>query len=527
MKWWQTGIIYQIYPRSFLDSDGNGIGDLKGIIEKLDYLNDGTENSLGIDAIWLSPIYESPMKDHGYDISDFRAIDPIFGKDEDFDGLIEAVHKRGMKIIMDLVVNHTSNQHPWFIESSSTLNNPKRDWYIWKDRIINNWFSEFSLRSSWNLDTNTNTYYYGFFTKEQPELNWRNTEVRKCIYDIIRYWFQRGVDGFRLDVVNYYIKDDQFRNNPWQLKIKPPELQNHIYDRNRPEIYEILKEFRKIADTYPDKMLIGEVYTSDANLAVSYQGNGMDMLHMAYNFDFLFQPFSASAFYEAAIKWYDLLPPNGWPNFTLSNHDQPRHYSRYAKTMESISRAKVAAGMLLTLKGTPTIYYGEEIGMENKKLTKQQLKDPMGLRYYPLYKGRDKSRTPMQWNGRPNAGFSTGKPWLPVHKNYLKNTVDIQEARANSVLHVYKRLIWLRKEYAALSQGDIVFYHKGEREVLGYKRHYHDEAIYVYLNFSNVTREIVRMALEEEVIYSTHRKEGQYLKDAIISLKPYEVLLMR
>jgi len=526
MVWWKSGVIYQVYPRSFYDTDGNGMGDIRGIIEKLDYLNDGTTNSLGVDAIWISPIYQSPMKDFGYDISDYNSIDPMFGTEDDFDELLEEAHKRNIRVIMDLVVNHTSNQHPWFVESRSSRDNPKRDWYIWEDKKPSNWFSEFSFRSSWNYDELTKSYYYGYFTREQPELNWRNPEVQEAIYNMIRFWFKRGIDGFRIDVINYYIKDDQYRNNPWRIKTSPPEFQNHIYDRNRPETHDIVKAFRKIADEFSERMYIGEVFTDDSALAISYQGNGKDELHMAFNFNFLFQPWLARGFYEKIKEWYDLMPEEGWPNFTLSNHDQIRHFTRYRKLKESVSRGKIAAAMLLTLKGTPTIYYGEEIGMENLILKKADIKDPVGIKYFPFYDGRDGERTPMQWDDTEYSGFSTAKPWLPVHHHYKRNNVAIQSQKEDSLLNLYKTIIWLRKSYKSLSEGDIIIYHKGERDVLGYKRFTEQESTYVYLNFTNSAKQMVRMEVEQEVVFSTERVAGEILSDSMIDLKPYEVLIM-
>lgn len=273
-SWWEKGVIYQIYPRSFMDTNNDGIGDIKGIISKLDYLNDGTSNSLGVDAIWISPIYKSPMKDFGYDISDYQGIDEIFGSLADFKALLKAAHQRNIKIVMDLVLNHTSDEHPWFIDASSRIDSPKRDWYIWHkntDKKPNNWVSLFEMRNAWWLDNRTNEYYLGTFTRHQPELNLRNSEVKKEIYNMIRFWLDMGVDGFRLDVVNWFIKDDKFHNNPWKLSFNPMDVQNHIYDRNRPEAHDICKEIRALIDEYEDRMLVGEIYTTDTSEAVSYQ----------------------------------------------------------------------------------------------------------------------------------------------------------------------------------------------------------------------------------------------------------------
>lgn len=523
--WWQKGVIYQIYPRSFMDSNGDGIGDIKGIISKLDYLNDGTEKSLGVDAIWISPIYKSPMKDFGYDISDYEGIDKLFGTKEEFLILLDEAHKRGIKVIMDLVVNHSSDKHPWFIESKSSKNSDKRDWYIWYKKKPNNWFSEFSFRSSWVYHKETDEYYHAYFTKEQPELNWRNKDVKEAVYKMIRNWFDLGIDGFRIDVVNYYIKDDQYRNNPWKFNLNPIEFQEHIYDRNRPENHEITREMRKIADEYNEKMYIGEVFTSDSKIAVSYHGENNDELHLAFNFNFLFQKWDAKGFLKKIKEWYDLLPQGAWPNFTLSNHDQPRHFSRYDNGSDGEARAKVAAAMLLTLKGTPTIYYGEEIGMENIKIKRKYIKDPIGLKYWPFHPGRDGERTPMQWTSQTNSGFTTGKPWLQINPNYIKKNVELQNNQENSLLTHYKKLIWLRKQYLSLAIGELEFLDSGENGVLSYKRVHGNKEIFIFLNFINKKTDI-EINQNCKVIYGTHRKRKDYIEKGLFDLNNYEVIIM-
>lgn len=529
-SWWKKGVIYQIYPRSFMDSNNDGIGDINGIFSKLDYLNDGTQNSLGIDTIWISPIYKSPMKDFGYDISDYRNIDSMFGTMEDFKLLLEEAHKRNIRIIMDLVINHTSNRHPWFVESRKDKDNPKRDWYIWHEgkgrRKPNNWVSLFEMKSAWWLDTNTNAYYLGTFTKYQPEVNWRNPELKKEMYDMIRYWLDMGVDGFRLDVVNWFIKDDQYRSNPWKISLNPPDVQKHIYDRNRPETHEICKEIRRITDEYEDRMLVGEIYTDDTEIAVSYQGNGEDELHMAFNFNFLFCKWDAAEFYKKIMNYYSMLPEGAWPNFTLSNHDQPRHYYRYSEGEDSDSRAKVAAALILTLRGTPFIYYGEEIGMNNGKISKKNLQDPVGKRGWPVIKGRDGERTPMQWNGAENAGFSEVEPWLPVNPDYENKNVQIQHEDNSSLLSFYKSLIWLRKNSRALTLGDIEFITEEPKDVLVYKRRYENEELMIVLNFSN-NKQNVSFNKEEEVrvLFGTHCEKEEPVTIKELMVHPYEVLI--
>lgn len=529
-QWWKSGIIYQIYPRSFMDSNNDGIGDIKGIINKLDYLNDGTEGSLGVDAIWLSPIYPSPMKDFGYDISDYLGIDSMFGTINDFKTLLKEAHKRNIKVIMDLVINHSSDEHAWFQEARKSKDNPKRDWYIWhpvhKKKRPNNWISYFELHSGWWLDKSTNEYYLGTFTRNQPEVNWRNEQLKKEMYNIIRYWFDLGIDGFRMDVVNWYIKDEKLRNNPWKLSLSPPSVQKHIYDRNQPESHEICRDIRKLADEYDDKVLIGEIYTNDTKQAVSYHGTNNDELHMAFNFNFLFQKWNAKDFYNSIKKWYDLLPKDSWPNFTLSNHDQPRHYYRYKHGIHTVPRAKVAAAMLLTLKGTPFIYYGEEIGMTCEKIAKKNLKDPLGIKCWPFIKGRDAERTPMQWNDSPNSGFSENEPWLPVNQDYLNNNVHIQKDNEASLLSFYRSLIWLRKKMPTLNLGDIEFITTNPDKVLIYKRLYEQEECIIILNFSKKSISYPFVTQEKyKVLLGTHRNKKAELVLDTITIHPNEVII--
>lgn len=528
--WWKSGIIYQVYPRSFKDSDNDGIGDIKGIISKLDYLNDGGENSLGIDAIWISPIYKSPMMDFGYDISDYRDIDSIFGSLEDFKQLLNSAHKRSIKIIMDLVLNHTSDQHPWFIEASSSKDNPKRDWYIWHENLgkkPNNWVSLFEMSSAWWLDKRTNEYYLGTFTRNQPELNLRNPEVKREVYDMIRFWLDMGVDGFRLDVVNWFIKDEKYRDNPWKVSFIPMDVQRHIYDRNRPETHDICKEIRALTDEYKDRMLVGEIYTNDTKEAISYQGKLGDELNMAFNFNFLFEKWSAGGFYSKIKKYYELLPEDAWPNFTLSNHDQPRHYFRFKAGKDSDARAKLAAAMLMTLRGTPFIYYGEEIGMSCDKILKKDLQDPLGKRGWPFIKGRDGERTPMQWDNSAYAGFSTKKPWLPVNSDYEYKNVSHQSSIKDSLLSFYKALIWIRKRSNALTIGTFDFLQEAQTDTICYKRSYKGEEVVVILNFSNKICDLhLRLEGQGQILLGTHRNMTSWVELNNLQLNPYEIIIM-
>lgn len=527
--WWKEGIIYQIYPRSFMDSNDDGIGDLQGIIKQLDYLNDGTEHSLGIDAIWLSPIYLSPMKDFGYDISDYTKIDPIYGTMADFMLLLEEAHKRGIRIIMDLVINHSSDEHPWFQESRSSPDNPKRDWYIWQPAMKkppNNWISYFEMHSAWWLDQETNNYYLSTFTRHQPEFNWRNPELRKALYEVIKFWFNLGIDGFRMDVVNWYIKDHMLRSNPWHLSLSPPTVQKHIYDRNQEETHTICQEIRALTDTYKDKVLIGEIYTGNTHEAVSYHGHHNDELHMAFNFNFLFQKWSAKGFYKSITSWYQALADKGWPNFTLSNHDQPRHYHRYRKGKDTLPRAKVAAAMLLTLQGTPFIYYGEEIGMKNGCIHKKDLQDPLGIKGWPLIKGRDGERTPMQWDSSIYGGFSKHSPWLPVNGDYKHKNVAKQKEEQSSLLSYYCKLIWTRKKTICLTRGDISFLTTHPKDLLIYKRKYQRDTCIILLNFSNDHMPLpLIIEGQYNVLLGTHLHEGTRFQWRNRIIRPYEVII--
>jgi alpha-glucosidase len=526
--WWRDAVVYQIYPRSFQDSNGDGVGDLEGIISRLDYLNDGTPDSLGVDAIWLSPIYPSPMKDHGYDISDYEGIDPLFGNLETFDRLLQACHNRGIRVIMDLVVNHTSDEHPWFRAAASGRDNDQHDWYLWQTprrgllRRPNNWLACFELRSAWWWQPQCEQYYLATFTRHQPELNWRNPAVKQAVFAMMQRWFDRGVDGFRLDVINYIIKDAQLRSNPWSSRAVPDLFQRHLYDRNRPESHDICREMRQLADAAGDKMLVGEIFSDDPGLAASYCGH-QDELHMAFNFAFLHQPWSARSFKEAALNWYRLLAQRGWPCFTLSNHDQPRHFSRYDQDGYGAARARVAATMLLTLRGTPFLYFGEEIGMRQAHLPRSALQDPLGKKI--PWMGRDGSRTPMQWDSGENAGFSDGTPWLPVAAGTANVTAQQQDK--SSLLSLYRRLIWLRRQQVALRRGDIRFPSDTPPELLVYAREWRGQKLWIVLNFSaiNVIWDEPEAAAWTRLFSSYDSPASPPCGDGI-SLRPHEALIL-
>ncbi|MDF3820854.1 alpha-glucosidase [Leptospira sp. 96542] len=537
MVWWKEAVIYQIYPRSFKDSNGDGVGDLEGVIQKLDYLA-GNKDSLGIDAIWLSPVNPSPMYDFGYDISDYEEIDPVFGDIPTFKRLLKEAHKRDIKIIMDLVVNHTSHLHPWFIESRSSKNSPKRDWYIWEKpnhgNPPNNWLGAFG-GSGWEYDKRTGEYYFHSFLKEQPDLNWRNPEVEDAIFKMIRYWLDMGVDGFRLDVVNLYVKDEFLRNNVsyFMKGPRPYDKQVHAYDRDRPEMHGILKRMRKLLDSYPDKrMFVGEImqdFPGNVLLPATYCGNN-DELHLAFNFMFLFSPWKAEKFYQIIKDFESALGDSNWPNYTLSNHDFPRHITRYEKGKNTLLRAKLAACMMLTLRGTPFLYYGEEIGMKRQKVPYRQIQDPVGKKYWPFHPGRDPERIPMPWDGSDNTGFTTGKPWLPFYSEASFVNVQAQMEDKSSLWHVYKKLLQLRKERKSLRKGSLKILLSKDKQVLYYRRREGKDETYVFLNFSDepVNVSYPRKWDLDEILFTTAPRPA-YLKqdgdDGYLRLFPNEAVV--
>jgi alpha-glucosidase len=480
--WWRDGVIYQIYPRSFSDSNNDGIGDLQGIIEKLDYLQ-----ALGIDAIWLSPINPSQDVDFGYDVSDYTGIDPKFGTMKDFEHLVKEAKKRDIHIIMDLVLNHTSDQHAWFLNAKQSKENPYHDFYIWKDpkpdgEPPNNWQAVFG-GPAWEYDEDLGQYYYHMFFKEQPDVNWRNPKVRSAMLDVFRFWLDKGVEGFRLDVFNAYFKDPEFKDNPPKFGIRGFDRQEHIYDVSQPEMYPLLEEIRTIVDEHKQSYVVGETFLANTQQTASYCGD--DKLHAAFNFDFAENRWHPQRFLNSALKWHDALAADAWPNNFLSNHDMERAASRYCFG-EDDSRAKVALAMLLTLKGTPFMYYGEEIGMRDIPIRKRaDIKDPIGKRFWPFYKGRDGCRAPMQWRNAPHAGFSLAEPWLPVNDNYTKRNVEMQLSDPNSMLNFSMKLISIRRSTPALIRGDFTPLTEQPRFILAYERQYEGDRVIVILNFSS------------------------------------------
>jgi alpha-glucosidase len=533
--WWRDGVVYQIYPRSFADSNGDGIGDLRGIIQHLDYLNDGAGGGLGVDAIWLSPIYPSPMHDFGYDIRDYCGISPEYGTMDDFRELLAEAHRRGIRIVMDLVMNHCSSEHPWFVEARASRESPKRDWFIWHDGKPgggppNNWHAAFG-GSAWGWDRHTRQYYLHSFLKEQPDLNWRNPELEHAMYDMMRFWLDMGVDGFRLDVANWFIKDAELRDNPTHWRgLRPYDRQEHVYDRNRPETLQIMRKVRQVVDAYPERMTVGEVFVmppGDPALPAQYYAGG-EGLHMAFNFAFLYTGWHADGFARAVDRWESLLWPDLWPNYTLSNHDQPRACSRYGEVECARGRGRVMAAMLLTLRGTPFLYYGEEIGMKSARVPRARLQDPLGKRYWPVHPGRDPARTPMQWSSAPFAGFSPCEPWLPVNDDYGAVNVEAQQADPSSLLGWHRQLIALRRHTPALHRGAYRRLVQDDADVFAYAREHEGERILVALNFARRDRTV---ALPEgagwQVLLSSAPSVEGTLHAGPHPLEPYGVRILR
>ncbi len=478
-EWWQRGIIYQVYPRSFQDSNGDGVGDLRGVISRLDYLT-----WLGVDAVWLSPIYPSPMADFGYDISDYCDIDPIFGTLADFDELLGEAHRRGLKVMLDFVPNHTSDQHPWFQESRSSRNNPKRDWYIWRDPgpgggPPNNWLSNFG-GGAWEWDEHTQQYYLHAFLKEQPDLNWRNPEVQQAMLDVLRFWHDRGVGGFRVDVIWHIVKDDEFRDNPVNPEYRPGQPPHHqvlaTYSTDRPEVHDIIGLMRRAIDEYDERMMVGEIYLPVERLVTYYGAHGSGV-HLPFNFQLINMPWKARTIAAAIENYEAALPPYGWPNWVLGNHDQPRILTRVGP-----AQARVAAMLLLTLRGTPTMYAGDEIGMHDVSIPPDRIQDPCELNTPGLGLGRDPQRTPFQWTSGPHAGFSTVEPWLPVAHDYEEVNVEAARRDPQSMLTLYRRLIELRRSSPALAIGEYRSI-PAEGDLLAYMREEGEEQFLIVLNF--------------------------------------------
>ncbi len=523
--WWQTGVVYQVYPRSFQDSNGDGVGDLPGILRRLDYLQ-----WLGVDAIWVSPVYPSPMDDFGYDISDYTGIHPLFGNMQDFDRLLAETHRRGLKLILDLVPNHTSDQHPWFLASRSSRDNPKRDWYLWRDpqpdgTPPNNWLSEFG-GPAWAWDEPTGQYYYHAYLKQQPDLNWRNPEVQEAMFGVMRFWLDKGVDGFRVDVMWHMIKDDQFRNNPvnpgYTPTMSPYQQLIPAYSADQPEVHQVVAGMRRVVDAYPERVLIGEIYLPVHQL-VAYYGTGGSGAHLPFNFELISLPWDARRI-AAAIDGYEgALPPGGWPNWVLGNHDRSRIASRVGR-----DQARVAALLLLTLRGTPTMYYGDELGMQDVPIAQEQVQDPWEKNVPGLGFGRDPVRTPMPWDGSTHGGFSAVAPWLPLSPDYGQINVAAQREDPSSMLSLYKSLLALRRSEPALHAGSYVPVHAAGN-LLAYIRQSGERRLLVVLNLGPAPAlfEAPGVNITGEIVAATHPDRGGRRVGETIALNGNEGVVVR
>jgi oligo-1,6-glucosidase/alpha-glucosidase len=503
MRQISDAVIYQIYPRSFKDSTGDGIGDLQGIIHELDYLQE-----LGVNTIWFSPFFKSPQADFGYDVSDYYDISPEYGTMEDFDELLREMHARHMKMILDLPLNHTSIEHPWFKESSSSKDNPKRDWYIWRDGMKpggkappNNWKS-MTGGPAWLYFENTDQWVYFHFLPFQPDLNFRNPEVKEAMFNVMRFWLDKGVDGFRLDILHAIYEDELLRDDLFSWAALPSDktiaslFTAHKYDLNLPETFDFTMELRQVTDEYrPERFLTGEVFGTVEELR-KYYGPENNGLHMVFLFEFTSTPFKPDAFAEIIARIEKALPPPFTPTYTFSNHDRVRFISRVGNDFE---KAKIAATMQLTLRGVPIIYYGEEIGMPNSEVVLKTSQDPIGRKYawapgwltklLGLSLSRDGCRTPMQWSDKPTAGFSANpdaKTWLKISDTYKEINVAKEREDPESLLSCYKRLLKARKDNVALRQGSFQLIELGnlKNKCLAYRRIHQEQELFIYLNFS-------------------------------------------
>ena len=522
--WWQRGVVYQVYPRSFQDSNGDGIGDLPGITARLDHLV-----QLGVDALWISPVYPSPMADFGYDVADYQDIDPRFGTLSDFDVLLASAHERGLKVILDFVPNHSSREHPWFQGSRSARTSPQRDWYIWRDPapgggLPNNWISDFG-GPAWEWDEATGQYYLHAFLKEQPDLNWRNPAVQQAMYDVLRFWLARGVDGFRIDVLWHLIKDAALTDNPLNPAYLPAQGEMHrVVQSNstdQPEIHAIAGEMRRIADSFGERVLIGEIYLPIERL-VRYYGVGVPGVHLPFNFQLVELPWSARGIAASIAAYEAALPEGGWPNWVLGNHDRPRIATRVGE-----AQARVAAMLLLTLRGTPTLYYGDELGLADVAIPAALVQDPRELREPGLGLGRDPVRTPMPWDETPNAGFTTGTPWLPLGEDWRARNVAHQRSEPASMLVLHQALLALRRRHPALALGDLTLLESVPHDVLAYERRLGDERLLVVLNLGPTSQEILLPGWAHDLpVLLTTLSVPAFLREALLVLRPDEGVVL-
>jgi glycosidase len=528
-RWWQTGVVYQVYPRSFADADGDGTGDLRGITGRLDYLA-----WLGVDAIWISPFYPSPMADFGYDVADHTAVDPLFGTMDEFDELLAAAHDRGIRVIVDYVPNHTSEQHPWFVESRSSRDNARAEWYVWRDAkpdgsLPNNWISMFA-GPTWTWDETRGQYYLHIFLPEQPDLNWRNPEVRAAMFDVARFWLDRGVDGFRIDVAPMVMKDPELRDNPpnpnpgWEhSRLGTWLTQLHVNDHNHPDMHELYRSFRALVDSYPgDRVSIGELHHPDFDRWAEYYGERQDEIHVPFNFHVINSPWTAEAVRRAVEGVEGALPPGAWASWVLGNHDQPRFASPERAGRD---QAKVGMLLLLTLRGTPTIYYGEEIGMVDVPVASEDARDP--LEQLEPGRGRDPERSPMQWDATPNAGFTAADatPWLPLAPDADVVNVAGQAEDPGSALTLTRDLLRLRREHPVLLRGDFERFGPSPDGTLAFRRIGPEGMLNVVLNLTGEPRAVPNGG-PGRVLISTHRDRDGGSVERIVELRPNEAVVI-
>ncbi len=530
IAWWRGAVIYQIYPRSFQDTNGDGVGDLKGIAERLDYVA-----SLGVDAIWISPFFKSPMADFGYDIADFRAVDPLFGELTDFDRLVAEAHRRRLKVMIDQVLSHTSAQHPWFLESRSSRRNPKADWYVWADPASdgsppNNWQAIFG-GAAWRWEPRRQQYYLHNFLESQPDLNFHNPDVPAAMLDNLKFWLNRGVDGLRLDAINFCYHDRLLRNNP----PKPAELrkglgfaadnpyayQYHWYNNTQPENLGFLTDLRRLLDRYPGAVGLGEISAEDS-LATMAEYIGETRLHMAYSFELLTEEYRA-AHIRSTVESLERQMPHGWPCWTISNHDVARVMTRWGGGAASPGMSSMLSAMVCSLRGSVCIYQGEELGLPEAGLPFEALRDPFGLAFWPSFKGRDGCRTPMPWLDTPDGGFTTGTPWLPVPPEHLPLAVSRQEANPDSPLNALRRFLRWRRQQPPLCRGDIEFVELPE-PLLAFTRTLDSQSILAVFNLSDRPQAAALPALGPITPLETHGLSAGRVAGGRIELPGHGVL---
>jgi alpha-glucosidase len=519
--WWQHGVVYQVYPRSFQDADGDGVGDLPGLITRLDYLK-----WLGVDAVWLSPIYPSPMADFGYDVADYQAIAPMFGSMNDFDALVRELHARQLKLVLDFVPNHSSSEHPWFVESCRDRSSPKRNRYIWRDPAPgggppNNWLSEFG-GSAWTYHAPTGQYYYHAYLPQQPDLNWRNPEVESAMHAVLRFWLDRGVDGFRVDAIHMLVEDESLADNPpnplWRAGMSPARSLLRVHSSDRPETHELIARMRRVVNEYDERVLIGEAYLPIDRLML-YYGKGLEGFHLPFNFHLISTPWQPRAVAQLVREYERALPQGGWPTWVMGNHDKSRVVTR----LGGIKEARLAALLLLTLRGTPTLYNGEEIGMRDVPIPPGLVQDPWEKRLPGLGLGRDPCRTPFQWSAAHGAGFTQGTPWLPIAEDFADCNAERQMNDSASMLTLYRDLLRLRRAEPALSIGRYREMHVSDH-IFVYERAIADRSLTVAMNFSSATAE-VSLQPAHELLLSTSGRPLPMRPCRRIELQPLEGII--